>query len=63
MGQGAVCPDPRRRRHFLSQGAEPLHFGLGRAGMVGQITVQWRSGRTQILNYPSKPADYLTESE
>ena len=35
--------------HFLSQGAGPLHFGLGRATVVDQITVRWPSGLNQIL--------------
>jgi enediyne biosynthesis protein E4 len=36
--------------HFLSQGAEPLHFGLGQATVVDQITVKWPSGVNQILS-------------
>jgi ASPIC and UnbV/FG-GAP-like repeat len=36
--------------HFLSQGAGPLHFGLGRATVVDQITVRWPSGVNQILS-------------
>ena len=36
--------------HFYSQGAKPLHFGLGGATVVDQITVSWPSGVTQILN-------------
>ena len=36
--------------HFLSQGAEPLHFGLGQATLVSQITVKWPSGLKQNLN-------------
>lgn len=36
--------------HFLSQGAEPLHFGLGQATVVDQITVKWPSGLNQILS-------------
>jgi len=35
--------------HFLSQGAGPLHFGLGQATMVDQITVKWPSGLSQVL--------------
>jgi hypothetical protein len=36
--------------HFLSQGAGPLHFGLGRATVVDQITVKWPNGLNQILS-------------
>jgi enediyne biosynthesis protein E4 len=36
--------------HFLSQGAGPLHFGLGRATVVDQITVKWPSGLNRILS-------------
>jgi ASPIC and UnbV/FG-GAP-like repeat len=36
--------------HFLSQGAGPLHFGLGQATVVDQITVKWPSGSNQILS-------------
>lgn len=35
--------------HFLSQGAAPLHFGLGRAKKVSSVTVQWPSGVNQVL--------------
>jgi hypothetical protein len=36
--------------HYLSQGAGPLHFGLGKATVVDQITVKWPSGVNQILS-------------
>jgi hypothetical protein len=36
--------------HFLSQGAGPLHFGLGKATVVDQITVKWPSGVSQSLS-------------
>jgi hypothetical protein len=36
--------------HFYSQGAEPLHFGLGQATVVDQVTIIWPGGVTQILN-------------
>ncbi|MBA3353699.1 MAG: CRTAC1 family protein [Blastocatellia bacterium] len=50
--------------HFLSQGDEPLHFGLGRARGVSQITVQWPSGQTQILSrIPANQQITVTESE
>src|SRR4051812_15981832 len=32
--------------HFLSQGATPLHFGLGQATVVDQVTLHWPSGLT-----------------
>ena len=35
--------------HYLSQGAAPLHFGLGQAGTVDQITIKWPSGLSNIL--------------
>lgn len=35
--------------HYLSQGATPLHFGLGKATVVNQVIVNWPSGQTQIL--------------
>ena len=35
--------------HYLSQGAAPLHFGLGEAVVVDQITVKWPSGLSQAL--------------
>jgi hypothetical protein len=36
--------------HFFSQGAGPLHFGLGQATVVDQIRVKWPSGLNQILS-------------
>jgi ASPIC and UnbV/FG-GAP-like repeat len=35
--------------HYLSQGDTPLHFGLGKATSVKQVTVNWPSGQTTIL--------------
>ncbi len=35
--------------HYLSQGATPLHFGVGKATTIRQVTVSWPSGQTQIL--------------
>ena len=35
--------------HFLGQGDGPLHFGLGTATIVNQITVLWPSGLSQTL--------------
>ena len=35
--------------HFLSQGAGPVHFGLGKATVVDQLTVKWPSGVSQVL--------------
>jgi enediyne biosynthesis protein E4 len=39
--------------HYLSQGAGPLHFGLGQALVVDQVTVRWPSGFNQILSNKS----------
>jgi hypothetical protein len=36
--------------HFLSQGAGPLHFGLGHATLIDKILIQWPSGLRQVLN-------------
>lgn len=36
--------------HYLSQGAAPLHFGLGQISVVDQITIKWPSGVTNTLN-------------
>ncbi len=35
--------------HYYSQGAGPLHFGLGSATLVDQVTIKWRDGVTQTL--------------
>jgi hypothetical protein len=35
--------------HFFSQGAGPLHFGLGHATVVDQIRIKWPSGLNQTL--------------
>lgn len=35
--------------HYLSQGDTPLHFGVGKATTISQVTVNWPSGQTQIL--------------
>jgi len=48
--------------HFLSQGAGPLHFGLGKASMVDQITVKWPDGTNQVLTNIS-PNQELTVVE
>ena len=36
--------------HYLSQGAAPLHFGLGQVGKVDQLTIKWPSGLSNILS-------------
>jgi hypothetical protein len=36
--------------HYLSQGATPVHFGLGTATTVDQLFVQWPSGLTTTLS-------------
>ncbi len=36
--------------HYLSQGAGPIHFGLGQTTVVDQITVKWPSGVSQTLS-------------
>jgi len=35
--------------HFLSQGAAPIHFGLGQQTVVKQLSVKWPSGIVQRL--------------
>jgi hypothetical protein len=35
--------------HFLSQGAAPVHFGLGQQTSVDTLTVKWPSGIVQTL--------------
>jgi hypothetical protein len=48
--------------HYLSQGAAPLHFGLGKATVVDQIIVKWPSGVNQILsNISADQAITVTE--
>ena len=50
--------------HFLSQGAGPLHFGLGQATVVDQITVKWPGGLNQILtNIAANQEITVTEGE
>jgi len=50
--------------HFLSQGAVPLHFGLGQATVVDQITVNWPSGSNQILsNIPANQEVSVIEGQ
>ena len=50
--------------HFLSQGAGPLHFGLGQATVVDQITVNWPSGSNQILsNIPANQEVSVIEGQ
>jgi enediyne biosynthesis protein E4 len=36
--------------HFLSQGAAPIHFGLGQQTAVNQLTVNWPSGIVQTVS-------------
>jgi hypothetical protein len=36
--------------HFLSQGAAPVHFGLGQQTTINQLTVKWLGGTVQTLN-------------
>ena len=43
--------------HFLSQGAAPVHFGLGQQTMINQLTVKWPRGLVQTLN--DVPADQV----
>jgi len=35
--------------HYLSQDRMPIHFGLGQADLVSEITIQWPSGIKQTL--------------
>jgi len=50
--------------HFLSQGAEPVHFGLGQATVVDQVTINWPSGINQILTNISADQELtVTEGE
>ncbi len=48
--------------HFLSQGAAPLHFGLGKAALVDQLIVTWPSGIIQVLEAVA-PDQTLTVTE
>ncbi len=42
---------------YLSQGPPEVHFGLGSAGRIAQLTVEWPSG--QIDRYQNLEAGYL----
>ena len=45
IGQAIQYQEPNGASgHYLSQGAGPLHFGLGQATVVDQITVKWPTG-------------------
>jgi hypothetical protein len=35
--------------HFLSQGAAPVHFGLGATAVIDKLDVIWPSRRKQTL--------------
>jgi len=35
--------------HYLSQDQTPVHFGLGQADLISEITIQWPSGIKQVL--------------
>jgi hypothetical protein len=43
--------------HFLSQGAAPVHFGLGQQTTIDQLTVKWPRGSVQTFN--NVPADQV----
>ncbi len=50
--------------HYLSQGDTPLHFGLGKAAIAKQITVNWPSGQTSILRrVPTNQTLVITEGQ
>ena len=34
---------------YLSHSVIPLYFGLGEAGSVERVTVQWPSGKKQVV--------------
>ena len=45
--------------HYLSQGAAPLHFGLGQTTVVDTMTIKWPSGLSQTLNNVSADQDII----
>lgn len=50
--------------HYLSQGATPLHFGLGEATVLDQVIVKWPKGQTQTLrNVPTNQELVVTEGQ
>ncbi len=50
--------------HYLSQGAAPLHFGLGRVKRVNQIIIKWPSGLSKKLtNVLADQQIVVTEGE
>ncbi len=50
--------------HYLSQGAGPLHFGLGQMTLVDRISIEWPSGIKQTLkNVPVNQEITLIEGQ
>jgi hypothetical protein len=41
---------------YAAQNQHRLHFGLGPKASVESVTIQWPSGKTQILKSPSADA-------
>jgi len=49
--------------HYLSQGAAPIHFGLGQQTVINQLTVKWPRGIVQTLtNVAADQLITITES-
>jgi hypothetical protein len=50
---------------YLSQSSGPLYFGLGDVATIDQISVQWPSGKTQIVDGPiqSRQTVEIVEAE
>jgi hypothetical protein len=42
---------------YISQNDLRLHFGLGAADSISEVTIQWPSGATQVLK--NIPADFI----